>query len=461
MINILQLSENWQALEIQKLLVICGEYPVQSLHLMPNHSHDYLMKTIRQMREERLISETGKGQYKSLRILKKGLQSLAVLDPKAYEQYMCMADSNNEKVSHDNKHKKRNLRIAAVTQLMALAGVKTAVSTETVWGKPRLLEFTYNGYEQEEESPQLYTTDAAYNKNNSTTDNINADENQPWQSKEGSLKTAALEAAALKADYTTKSNKNDMPYFYNSREMKRCDKEGIYKTSFTRVIGLYVTEESWYGVFNMGNGMCEWNANAETKSQGLMETIIDKNRWRNNKKELFYRENILIARKAEVAIKIIEMSEEEMRSGGIKAYRDKGGKIRRYIRLDNTYSATHFVLEDESGIIMLKMLSTPDYRELIAERLLRSEVRENAEKFSIEIDGYKEGENECIFLFFDSDLKRLMRFKGGMGMINMPMSRCKVACFDWQQTIVKQYLGDEVQILSYVPDVIENILINN
>lgn len=122
--SVIQLSENKQAVEVIKTIALCGEYPTQSLYLINNNSHEYLRKTLRELQTERYISKLGHGEYKRLRLLKKGINSLKGILPQAAEQYNSITD--NQHYSGSDSNVSRTLRISETRQLMLRADAHTA-----------------------------------------------------------------------------------------------------------------------------------------------------------------------------------------------------------------------------------------------------------------------------------------------------------------------------------------------
>lgn len=120
----LNLKCNEQAAAVLETVALCGCYPVSALDLIPSKSSDYLRKTIRQMREERYLSMTGKGGLKALRLLKKGIAALDMLHPAAAAYYLDL--TGNGTFSTERGIRSRMLRMAEAIELMHLSGAKTA-----------------------------------------------------------------------------------------------------------------------------------------------------------------------------------------------------------------------------------------------------------------------------------------------------------------------------------------------
>jgi hypothetical protein len=391
------IDDNKQAQKVLETIALCGEYPTQSIPLIPHKNIKYLRRILASMREANLISQTGSGELKSLRLLQAGIDALSLIHPQAKEQYMLMTGQSGDgtKASTDSRHKSRNLRIAAVMQIMILAGVHAAI-----WEKPKLIEF---------------------------------------------YRDSGISATPRKLNPQT--NTSNKPYFYTSKEFKRADVEGIYKTSFTRIIGMYVCEKKTYGVFNLGKRLCEWDTSAEMKSQFMMWNVLrSTGLQRELPTNMRITDRIVMAKKLETGIRLAELSYEIKTDKNKKYYRDKKGNVLSYLNTNNDYKATHFILENETGIKMLKLLSISDFRKKLIKRTLEDNDIADSSTAHFGYDGYNRATGEYTLTFFDSDLKSLVDFKSSLVSYKIPYEKATVICFDWQFELVSRFIGESAKV---------------
>ncbi len=237
-----------------------------------------------------------------------------------------------------------------------------------------------------------------------------------------------------------------LPYFYGSRELKRSDTEGIYKTSFTRVIGAYITPAGWYGVYSLGSGLCGWDTKGETKACVLLRMASVRNGWPWPESRIgtgMDARSGIIARKPEAAVQILKNTDTEKDF----VCRREDGRIawNRALWLDDVYKKIYFVPANSDDIRLLRMLAVPDMHSSLCAALLPEEARRALENRYLAADGRGEA-GEIYGLFCDLELKRIHNFCGNMRVNRIPLQNCTAVCFPWQEPILRAYLGPEVNI---------------
>jgi hypothetical protein len=65
----------------------------------------------------------------------------------------------------------------------------------------------------------------------------------------------------------------DIPAFYNSREIKELGTEFV-KIQGARAVGVLLTDETVYVVYNLGSGLMKWNYKSEMGQKWLMNSVL-------------------------------------------------------------------------------------------------------------------------------------------------------------------------------------------
>jgi hypothetical protein len=184
----------------------------------------------------------------------------------------------------------------------------------------------------------------------------------------------------------------------------------------------------------------------------MMRMACQINGWTDDRHNM-KRSSIIVARKPDVAVRIMRVT-DEARAG---VHFDETGKSRKYIRFDETYHNSYFVLANNDGARMLRILASPDFEEHIRMAALPDSIRLDTSESSVIADGKNE-QGEYFYLFFDSELRRLRGFRDSMAGLGTPLTKCMVACFAWQEPIVREYFGPEIKIKTWDMGVIEGAL---
>lgn len=236
--------------------------------------------------------------------------------------------------------------------------------------------------------------------------------------------TADSQACADSANFSK-------PVFYTSREIKSKAPESDSRIRSARMTGLYVCEAGIYSVYNAYRGVMALPD--EMKIRNLIRQLVMPNNWHRadiQDNETISMRSVLICRDIKAGIKILTDNA-------------KGNQHKKFSAIDimdNGFKTAHFIPFDESGVKMLKILSVPEFQKKIKEGCLKKELRTG--QLNIEADGYDTQSGTYIYLFFDSDLKRFLRFYFGINGLDIPQQRCVVACYTWQLPLVISLLPD-------------------
>jgi len=239
---------------------------------------------------------------------------------------------------------------------------------------------------------------------------------------------------------TNRINANSI-IFYSSKELKNADIEQRYKTEFTRIMGALFCPGGVYAIYNTNKGLMKWNKQGEGKAQVLIEDIVSM----NYKVEDNNLSNaIMFGKDIDTAKEILESN------GGLKDCNDF-----EMLSFDNTYNNIYFLTLDENGLYQLNLLIQKNWYNYIRNSIFPKEFL-NIEYLSIDCDAYDKSNNKYILMFLDGNIGKLKRFKEAT--YDNKNKKFEVVCFDWQEEMLRNYLGDDVSILSITTDKLSELI---
>lgn len=232
--------------------------------------------------------------------------------------------------------------------------------------------------------------------------------------------------------------------FYTSREMKNADVEQRYKTDFTRIMGVLFSPGGVYAVYNTNKGLMKWNRQGEGKAQVLIEDIVSY----NCSSEYQSLDNaIMFGKDMMTALNILESN------GGKKDSNDF-----ELLSFDNTYENIYFLTLDDTGLYQLNLLIQNRWYDYIINAIFPSEFL-NTQYLSIECDAFDEKNNKYILMFLDGNIGKLKRFKEA-SYDSSQSKKYEIICFDWQEEMVRKYVGNEISLLVITDDKLNNLITN-
>lgn len=361
------------------VLSFVGEYPVTALGLLGSvRSYKDLIYKLSMPqefrfpdREERfhcrLLTVSGKGKRKTIRLHRSALTLLKCWDEDAYENYMM--DFDDHTFSGNSRHVERNHLVAEVAVMCMKAGI---------------------------EANPLYTPEVL--------------------------------------EEQVRSLRVGKPYFYFSRELKRVNQYEMNKIRFTRLAGAIVYPGGAYAVYNHREGMLRWMGEGELKIKLHLQ-------------EIFFPLHSFEYPLREAAI---------MFGANYKVALDMLREIKETERLDNglfrTYKNIFFVPLNEFGVRLLRVLTTPDWKELTLDALFADEDR-SYDRGIFTHDAYEDGVFQLSFL--DGDIGRLFRFREA---ILDRDGKYKIICYPEQISFLKEYFGDLAELATVGMDPVEELL---
>lgn len=215
----IQFRRDSQAVLILKYLCLCGEFPWQSVYLLPANEVT-LRRTILKMRKEKYLTVLGSGEYKTIRMTKKAFPILEDFFPELLRYYMLITNNHHFR---GGVYKNNN------------------VGQRQTWRRHRMAEALCVFGELD-------------------------------------CKLLPIEKPILVDKITSPANISaEERVFYSSIELKNLDPQQKYKTDFTRLLGVYLSPGGVYCVYNTNKRLMKWNTQGESKMQVLVEDVVRTN----------------------------------------------------------------------------------------------------------------------------------------------------------------------------------------
>ena len=218
------------------------------------------------------------------------------------------------------------------------------------------------------------------------------------------------------------------PFFMTSRMIKMFG--GNYaanKTNFTRLVGALFIDETDYFVYNTRYTPMKWSGSGEIKTKINVRCIADKVPF-----DIAY--SMLFADSGETAMEAY-----------LATHKIKNSNY----HFDQIYDKTHFIPLNEYGARFLRFFTVRGWHDYFIKLLL--ELDELPEYRYYDHDYYNDGVYYLVWL--DGDLHRLWAAS------ELNDNFC-VYCFDWQKDFVRNFLGENVKILTVNFDKVEKILLD-
>ena len=216
-----------------------------------------------------------------------------------------------------------------------------------------------------------------------------------------------------------------IPSYYLARDLKRVGSDEKDKIGFSRITGAILTEDSLLPVFNTQDAVMKWSGEGEQKAQLTLLNLAQKN---------------IRVNQVDAAI-LLGKSD----GTAIRTMAEMNAKQRLSLRFDIVYRSVYFVPMSKEGVDQLRLLLTPGWNERLLSALFAPGQR-SYNRGSFEYDAVVDG--TYIFCFFDGDLARLNRLREALETDNYP---CQLLCFPFQVGLVRQALGDLVDIRIFEP----------
>ena len=361
------------------ILSFVGEFPMRSLHLLGSaRSYKDLVHKLTLPQEFRfpdkserfickLLTVSGRGKNKTIRLHKSALPLLKFWDEDAYDNYLY--EFNDHVFSGNPRHVNRNHLLAETAAMCMRAGI---------------------------EANPLYTPEIM--------------------------------------DEDIRQLTPDEPCFFFGRDLKRLEDYELNKIRFTRLAGAIVYSGGLYYTYNYREEILKWMGDGEQKIKYYLKSIFYELRGFSFR---LGEAAVLFGASYDVALGILEQM--------------AGKKILEH-GIFKTYSDVMFVPMDHFGIRLLRVITTPDWREDILDALFEKNER-SYDKGAFVYDAYR---NDKYYLsFVDSNIWRLFRFhKAALEREGTFV----VACYEEQKPFLRAYFADTVKFATVNMEKLENVL---
>lgn len=214
----------------------------------------------------------------------------------------------------------------------------------------------------------------------------------------------------------------DAPAFYSSREIKELGTEFV-KIKGARAVGVLLTEDTVYVVYNLGASLMKWNYKSEMRTKALMKSVLCRERLLGQYTPDAVR-GLILGGSMELAYDLLANS---------------GGK--NYFVLDGSYESFYFLTNDRQGESLLRLLCDTE-KDADLRGILSSDLEPQRPGWTVENDGCDRNGNPVLFAYA-CDLPRIMRFDTAL---RLQSKTGTLLCFDFQAEALRRYCGEQVQI---------------
>ena len=211
------------------------------------------------------------------------------------------------------------------------------------------------------------------------------------------------------------------PAFYNSREIKELGTVFV-KIKGARSVGVLLTENTVFVVYNLGDTLMKWQYRAEMRTKALMQTILCRER--------------LPEQYEPEAVKGLLFGNGMDLASAILA--GDGGK--QYFLLDGSYEHFHYLTNDRRGEKLLRMMCSAQLSEQL-ETILRTDLQDKDEGLPLENDAIDQQGNPVLFSY-TCDLPRIKRFDTALRLQNKAGT---LICFDFQAEALRRCCGTQIR----------------
>ena len=213
----------------------------------------------------------------------------------------------------------------------------------------------------------------------------------------------------------------DEPIFFNSREIKSIGQEAV-KISGARSVGVLLSADDLFVVYNLGGSLMKWSHNAEMRTKVFLMNNCCLQRqyglYLPNKGKA-----ILLANDIETAYKLLTVATNTL-----------------YAIDEDCYEHFFYLTNDRKGERLIQLLCDRYLNEQLNE-ILKTDLCEHNPSSAIENDAFTEDGLPVLFAH-TFDWPRIKRFKRSLEIYDM---EGVVVCFDYQKEVLEQYLGERVR----------------
>lgn len=345
----------FQKMQLLSLIAISGDFPAESLISLGSLS--YKQKLITQLKQDKLITVYNRDGHKSYRLTAKAKRELLSVNSSRFAFYL-IGNAETNLYRGDITRRLRLHRIALAFIMMQKADVSIF----------------------RDEKPDLFT---------------------------GAVSSVDTVGAVI-----------EKPVFYDSREIKCIGLDAV-KIKNSRSVGLLLTGNTAYIVFNTLDTLLKWESRSETKNLTVIMQYLRQLLGGNAPKTF---KGLIIGNDIDIATQIL---------------RSTGGYKRRYLMLDETYYNLLYIPNDDNGLLVLSILASDTVQDEL--RSILSYGLSDASMSFVDCDGIDSDGTPVLFAY-DMDLQRLARFNAG---ISNRRSYGRIMCFEFQEPVIRSYCNPE------------------
>jgi len=224
----------------------------------------------------------------------------------------------------------------------------------------------------------------------------------------------------------------DEQTFYTSHELKHFGHDSVNKIAFSRITGMLFSSGGCYAIYNSRNAMMNWNGRGEGKVKLHLSSVARMNAGVDEVKSA-----MMLGSDYKIAKQTLAFL----------------GKVNRVeMRFDNIYSHLHFIPMDAFGVRLIKLLSIPDWNEILLDLLFEEdELAGSGATFCY--DAYRD--DAYMLSFLDSDIFRLNAF---WETVRYHKYKASVICFPEQVPFLRSFLRDKVSLQTVTMDMVEEAI---
>ena len=224
----------------------------------------------------------------------------------------------------------------------------------------------------------------------------------------------------------------DEPVFYTSQELKHVGDDSVSKIAFSRITGMLFSPGGCYAVYNSRDTRMNWNGRGEGKVRLHLSSLARMNAGVDEVNSA-----MMLGTDYQVAKLTLAFL----------------GNINRVeMRFDNIYAHLHFIPMDPFGIRLIKLLSIPDWNEILLDLLFdEDELAGIGATFCY--DALRNG--TYMLSFLDSDIFRLNAF---WETVRYHKYKASVICFPEQVPFLRSLMRDKVSLQTVTMDMVETAM---
>ncbi|MCL2392664.1 MAG: hypothetical protein FWC66_08705 [Oscillospiraceae bacterium] len=370
---------------LMEITALAGEYPAKNIHrIIP--TKDYDKKVAANLVAEKMLKKVSKDDLRGYRLNFAGKRKLMEENP---ERFRGILEGGTE-TNRLRTTKTRRLRLhsfATVCTIMYNAGVEIF----------------------QDKKPKVY---------------LLADiPSQAAIESSASIIAPSIENPSSLGNQHPKAPVITTPCFYTSREQKG-EKDNAIRGS--RAAGTLLTPTHVYAIYNTGNGSeLKWHRVVEQRFSVEVQDYICR-------KLLLNQYNganvggIMIGESLDILEKYLTVTEK---------------KTLGFVFLTRTYWPFYYITNDEYGDLQLKLLCD-DRKMAEVKSAFLAKLLPPDKDYPIEHDARTEDGKPVLFCCL-LDIPRLDKFREGLRLRNQ---EGKVVAFDFQEEMLKRYLGDKVEV---------------